>query len=64
MNDLYGKVLTEVTGKVEDIYIYFQEKLGIQYGDQPIELALAENEATKYLANTITKTLELQKGGD
>lgn len=62
MANLYGDVFTELRGKVEEIYVYFQERLGITSGDQAIDLALTEDEATRILADTITKTLKFQKG--
>ena len=64
MRTLYEEVLTEIQGKVEEIYIYFQEMFEINSGDQPIELALKENEAVHYLAGTITETLKAQKGDE
>lgn len=60
----YGEVLETLEEKIADIYAYFQEKYGITSGDQPIELAIDEGTATRYLANAIAQTLILQKGDE
>lgn len=62
MRTLYGDIFTEVQGKIDEVYVYFQELLGITSGDQPIDLAITENGLVQCLAETIMKTLEAQKG--
>ena len=42
MRTLYGDIFTEVQGKIDEVYVYFQELLGITSGDQPIDLAITE----------------------
>lgn len=59
---LYSEVFTELQGKVDEVYVYFQERMGITHGDQPVDLAIDEGTAVRYLAKAISDTLKAQKG--
>ena len=61
---LYADVLEKVEEKVDEIALYFQDRLGIKSGDQPPELAISMYEAERILANLITQTLEFEMGDD
>ena len=62
MDTLYEDVLAMIEEKVDEIALFFQDRLGITVGDQPPELAIPMYYAKERLADIITTTLESQKG--
>ena len=59
---LYEDVLAVIEDKIDEVALFFQDRLGITAGDQPPELAISMYETEEKLAKIITETLQFEKG--